>query len=294
MLLNKVRGKGVTVFGAVGSLMPKPLFIMERTTNSHNFMRFLRRLRKLFEQDDRTIHLILDNHRGHHTLEAKAYAVKKKIALHFMPPYSPELNAIEPLWSVLKRDFKSRMLEHRVDRVEEPFFRQILWETLQAITPEQGQHAARFNNRKFLLRCIEELLEKQPPHSVEESKSEAVPEIGEEDRRLLQSFISASANELQHISDAESSEDDLSSIERGRESPFSSGDDDIPPIDNSNNSILNSENAERNQRILVGDSGISTPRQAAGSLNQSVRSIRSIGDFLVKKGSAVLSQMRRR
>ena len=126
MLLNKIRGKGVTVFGAIGSLMPKPLFVMERTTNSHNFMRFLRRLRKLFEHDDRTIHLILDNHRGHHTLEAKAYAVKKKIALHFMPPYSPELNAIEPLWSVLKRDFKSRMLDHRVDRVEEPFFRQIL------------------------------------------------------------------------------------------------------------------------------------------------------------------------
>ena len=40
-----------------------------------------------------------------------------------MPPYSPELNAIEPLWSVLKRDFKKRMLDHRVYRVEEHFFR---------------------------------------------------------------------------------------------------------------------------------------------------------------------------
>ena len=170
MLLNKVRGKGVTVFGAIGTLMPKALFIMERTTNSHNFMRFLRRLRQLFEHDDRTIHLILDNHRGHHTLEAKAYAVKKKIALHFMPPYSPELNAIEPLWSVLKRDFKKRMLDHRVEKVEEHFFRRILSETLEAITVEQQRHAARFNNRKFLLRCIEELLEKEPP-GIEESKS---------------------------------------------------------------------------------------------------------------------------
>ena len=33
MVLNKVRGKGVTVFGAIGVQMPRPLFIMERTTN---------------------------------------------------------------------------------------------------------------------------------------------------------------------------------------------------------------------------------------------------------------------
>jgi transposase len=29
----------------------------------------------------------------------------------FMPPYSPEFNSIEALWSVLKRDFKKRVLE---------------------------------------------------------------------------------------------------------------------------------------------------------------------------------------
>ena len=136
-------------------------------------------------------------------------------------------------------------------------------------------------------------MEKQS-NSVEESKSEAVPELQEDEVRLLQSFISASANELQHISDGESPEEELSSIQRGGDSPFSSGDDDISRNENNNNSVLNSENAQRNQRILVGESGPSTPRQAAGSLNQSVRSIRTIGDFLVKQGSAVLSKMRRR
>ena len=79
MLLNKVRGKGVTVFGAIGVLMPKPLFIMERTTKSHHFQRFMRRLRKMFADDDKPIHLVLDNHRAHHTLQAKAYAAKKNI-----------------------------------------------------------------------------------------------------------------------------------------------------------------------------------------------------------------------
>jgi transposase len=134
MVLNKLRGKGVTVFGAIGVHMPKPLFIIERTTNSHNFIRFLRRLRKMFADDERTIHMVLDNHRAHHTLQAKAYAVKKNIEMHFLPPYSPELNAIEPLWSVLKRNFKQRMLDQRVHRVEEHFFRQILSQTLEAIS----------------------------------------------------------------------------------------------------------------------------------------------------------------
>ena len=86
-----------------------------------------------------------------------------------MPPYSPELNAIEPLWSVLKRDFKSRMLEHRVYKVEQSDFRRILWDTLESITVEQQKHAARHNNRKFLLRCIDELLGK-PQEDAEESK----------------------------------------------------------------------------------------------------------------------------
>ena len=90
----------------------------------------------MFADDERPIHLVLDNHRAHHTLQAKAYAVKKNIQFHFMPPYSPELNALEPLWSVLKRDFKQRMLDHRAYRVEEHFFRQILGETLEAVTAE--------------------------------------------------------------------------------------------------------------------------------------------------------------
>lgn len=118
MVLNKVRGKGITVFGAIGTQMPKALFCMESTTNQEYFRRFLRRLRKLFEHDERTIHVILDNHRAHHTNLIRDYAKKKNIELHFMPPYSPELNAIEPLWSVLKRDFKTRMLENRVFKVE--------------------------------------------------------------------------------------------------------------------------------------------------------------------------------
>ena len=159
-----------------------------------------------------------------------------------MPPYSPELNAIEPLWSVLKRDFKQRMLDHRVDRVEEYFFRHILGQTLDAISAETQRRAARYNNRRFLLRCVEELLAKAPS-PVEESKVEASQELNDDERRLLQSFVSASAHELDQHDDSESHEDELSSI-GGHDSPFSGDDDDPPGVNNM--SALNSSRAERN------------------------------------------------
>ena len=102
--------------------------------------------------------------------------------------------------------------------------------------------------------------------------------------------MSASAQELEGRDDSESLEEELSSI-RGSDSPFSSDDDGLP--NNNNLSLLNSSRAEQNERILVG-SGASTPNRPQSSLNRSVRSIRSIGDFLVKRTAAVLNRMRRR
>ena len=101
--------------------------------------------------------------------------------------------------------------------------------------------------------------------------------------------MSASANEVGEIDDSDSQEDKISSIHGG--GPSFSSDDDLPPDINHNNvSALNSENAERNRQLLQVDSGASTPREAPPSLN---RSIRSIGDFLVKKTNAVINQIRR-
>lgn len=51
----------------------------------------------------RTIHLVLDNyniHKSAHTLQV-LNALDGRIRLHFLPPYSPEHNRIEPLWKQL-------------------------------------------------------------------------------------------------------------------------------------------------------------------------------------------------
>jgi transposase len=53
---------------------------------------------------------VLDNHKAHHNLEVKELAEELNFELMFMPPYTPEFNCIEALWSVIKRDFKQRVL----------------------------------------------------------------------------------------------------------------------------------------------------------------------------------------
>ena len=47
--------------------------------------------------------LIMDNARFHHGGDLQQIAKQYNIELKYLPPYSPELNPIEPLWSVIKQ-----------------------------------------------------------------------------------------------------------------------------------------------------------------------------------------------
>lgn len=48
------------------------------------------------------IHLIVDNGRAHKNKQVEAIAVELGIVIHYLPPYSPNLNPIERLWKVLR------------------------------------------------------------------------------------------------------------------------------------------------------------------------------------------------
>lgn len=48
------------------------------------------------------IHLILDNARYNHARIVKDFVRNSRIELHFLPPYSPNLNLIERFWKFLK------------------------------------------------------------------------------------------------------------------------------------------------------------------------------------------------
>jgi transposase len=109
--IGRNRGAGITVMGAISQFMGKPIFTLEKSTNSTAFQNFLRVLRQRFKVRSIRLYLVLDNAKAHTNKESKLLAEELNIELLFMPPYTPEFNCIEALWSVLKRDFKRRVLE---------------------------------------------------------------------------------------------------------------------------------------------------------------------------------------
>ena len=78
---------------------------------------------------------MLDNAKAHTNAGSKALAEELKIELLFMPPYTSEFNCIEALWSVLKRDFKRRVLEERKVSISDNHFSVLLQNSLDAIVP---------------------------------------------------------------------------------------------------------------------------------------------------------------
>ncbi len=68
--------------------------------DSNSIKLFLSKLRKN-HPDKQTIHLILDNAGYHKSQEVKDFAKKHSIQIHYLPPYSPNLNPIERLWKIM-------------------------------------------------------------------------------------------------------------------------------------------------------------------------------------------------
>jgi transposase len=134
--LNKNRGSGITVMGAISQHLGKPLFTLEKSTNSAAFQTFLKKLRKRFPLKQTRVHIVLDNASAHVTAEVRVLAADLNFQLMFMPPYTPEFNCIEALWSVIKRDFKRRVLEMQQVVIGDGLFRQLLQDSLDAIMPK--------------------------------------------------------------------------------------------------------------------------------------------------------------
>ena len=68
--------------------------------------------------------LVMDNMKSHHAKAIKQLLEKAKVRYVFLPPYSPDLNSIENLWSKVKallRKFKVRTLETLPDAIQRAF-----------------------------------------------------------------------------------------------------------------------------------------------------------------------------
>jgi transposase len=67
------------------------------------FTRFLEQVTRQFSKKGQKLHLILDRAPCHTAARHWAEENAKRIALHFLPSYSPELNAQEQVWRVTKK-----------------------------------------------------------------------------------------------------------------------------------------------------------------------------------------------
>tara|TARA_R110000737_G_scaffold130554_2_gene162571 strand:+ start:2939 stop:3286 length:348 start_codon:yes stop_codon:yes gene_type:complete len=62
---------------------------------------------KAFYADKKTINLVLDGAGYHRSQVVKDKAKELGIILHYLPPYSPNLNPIERLWKVMNEKVRN-------------------------------------------------------------------------------------------------------------------------------------------------------------------------------------------
>lgn len=75
------------------------------TINADAIVDFMGKLRAQF--GSKTIHLILDQSGYHRSTRVDEKAAELNIKLHFLPPYSPNLNPIERLWKVMNEQVRN-------------------------------------------------------------------------------------------------------------------------------------------------------------------------------------------
>jgi putative transposase len=79
-------------------------------SKKEDFKLYLKNLRLKYEPDI-TLIAVLDNAKIHKAQIITDYCSQNKIVLVYLPPYSPQLNPIEDLWRLLKKELANRVLK---------------------------------------------------------------------------------------------------------------------------------------------------------------------------------------
>lgn len=105
--------KTTYLFGAFSPINGDKFLLELPLCNAETFQIFLN---EFAEQNPSEFKImVLDNGAFH---KAKSLTIPDNIGLVFLPPYSPELNAAENVWGIMKRKFTNR-LYHTLDQVSE-------------------------------------------------------------------------------------------------------------------------------------------------------------------------------
>jgi transposase len=106
ILLHAPTRKSVGYFGAVRLRDGKLLTLREPNHfDAQTFWQFLKLLQRASCRSARRVMIISDNAKYHHAQLHQLWRLQLEpdFALHFLPPYSPQLNPIERVWKLTRR-----------------------------------------------------------------------------------------------------------------------------------------------------------------------------------------------
>ena len=98
----------VNVMGAIELSTMKVVSCCPEQVNGVTTVSFFDQLKEAYPNAPK-IHIILDNSGYHRCQLVKDTAIEKNIHLHYLPPYSPNLNPIERLWKVMNEQVRDNV-----------------------------------------------------------------------------------------------------------------------------------------------------------------------------------------
>ncbi len=102
------------------------------TIDGEAMIRFFKDLES--EVHEGRIHIILDNAAAHKNRKLIDYLKTSRITLHYLPPYSPNLNPIERLWKIFR---ETTLYNHYFDKCSDFFaaVRNFFADTIHKVRP---------------------------------------------------------------------------------------------------------------------------------------------------------------
>lgn len=79
------------------------------TINGETTIEFFKQIKAAYKSANK-IHIILDQSGYHRSSVVQEFASSNRIYLHYLPPYSPNLNPIERLWKVMNEEVRNNVL----------------------------------------------------------------------------------------------------------------------------------------------------------------------------------------
>ncbi len=109
--------RGVKLLATVDYATGKIVWQEDEQYTAETFLNFLQKV--IASYPTGKIVIVLDNARIHHAklLQPFLEEMNERLALVFLPPYSPKLNAVEGLWKWLKSDIINNVFYHTVTEI---------------------------------------------------------------------------------------------------------------------------------------------------------------------------------